>query len=182
MSWLDLHPDDRDPARRERFTDGEAIARVAAEAGVRFERWAIAESIASGAAQEAILAAFAGDVARLSRERGFVTADVVSLAPDHPEREALRRKFLDEHTHAEDEARFFVGGSGLFTIHHERRVLAFRCERGDLINVPAGTRHWFDMGPAPSFTCIRLYRDPAGWVARYTGDPIASRFPRYDDR
>jgi 1,2-dihydroxy-3-keto-5-methylthiopentene dioxygenase len=53
------------------------------------------------------------------------------------------------------------------------------CERGDLISVPAGTRHWFDMGPAPRFTAIRLFTTPAGWVANFTGEPIARGFPSF---
>ncbi|WP_445623245.1 hypothetical protein [Lactiplantibacillus plantarum] len=50
-------------------------------------------------------------------------------------------------------------------------------EQDDLISVPAGVPHWFDMGSAPAFTCIRLFNDPAGWVAQFTGDDIAARFP-----
>ena len=45
-------------------------------------------------------------------ERGFRSVDVVSIAPDNPNREEMRRKFLDEHFHKEDEVRFFVAGSG----------------------------------------------------------------------
>jgi len=38
------------------------------------------------------------------------------------------------------------------------------------------------MGPAPQFTAIRFFDNPKGWVAQFTGDPIAERFPRLDDR
>jgi 1,2-dihydroxy-3-keto-5-methylthiopentene dioxygenase len=54
------------------------------------------------------------------------------------------------------------------------------CETGDLISVPAGIRHWFDMGPTPHFTAIRLFTNPEGWIARFTGDPIADAFPRFE--
>ena len=104
----------------------------------------------------------------------------VGVPPDHPDREALRKKFLDEHTHAEDEVRFFVAGSGLFSLHLGTRVYEVLCEQGDLIGVPDGTRHWFDMGPAPSFVAIRLFTNPAGWVAQFTGSDIATRFPRHE--
>jgi 1,2-dihydroxy-3-keto-5-methylthiopentene dioxygenase len=139
---------------------------------VRFERWPTVD--VSDEAE--VLAAYREPIERLKAERGFVHADVVAMVPDHPLREELRRKFLDEHTHSEDEARFFVAGSGVFFIHHQRRVYALRCDRGDLINVPAGTRHWFDMGTRPSFRCIRWFTNPQGWVAEWTGSPIASRF------
>ncbi len=36
------------------------------------------------------------------------------------------------------------------------------------------------MGPSPHFTAIRLFTTPAGWVAKFTGDPIANRFPAFE--
>jgi 1,2-dihydroxy-3-keto-5-methylthiopentene dioxygenase len=108
--------------------------------------------------------------------------DVISLVPDHPDREALRRKFLDEHTHAEDEVRFFVAGSGQFTLHIGPRVYEVLCEAGDLIGVPDGTPHWFDMSESPYFVAIRLFTNREGWVADFTGTDIAQRFPRMAPR
>jgi len=55
------------------------------------------------------------------------------------------------------------------------------CEKDDLISVPANTKHWFDMGPNPVFTAIRLFNNPEGWVARFTGDAIAEEFPLLDN-
>jgi 1,2-dihydroxy-3-keto-5-methylthiopentene dioxygenase len=34
------------------------------------------------------------------------------------------------------------------------------------------------MGPEPHFVAIRVFTNPAGWVANFTGDEIAARFPR----
>jgi 1,2-dihydroxy-3-keto-5-methylthiopentene dioxygenase len=92
----------------------------------------------------------------------------------------MRTKFLEEHTHSEDEVRFFVAGQGLFTLHIGHKVYELLCTKGDLIGVPDGTRHWFDMGPAPHFVAIRLFTNPAGWVAEMTGSDIARRFSRLD--
>ena len=50
----------------------------------------------------------------------------------------------------------------------------------DLIALPAGTTHWFDTGEFPNFTVIRLFITPEGWVARYTGDEIATHIPLYE--
>jgi 1,2-dihydroxy-3-keto-5-methylthiopentene dioxygenase len=55
------------------------------------------------------------------------------------------------------------------------------CEKDDLISVPANTRHWFDMGPNPVFTAIRLFNNPQGWVANFTGDNIANNFPMLEN-
>lgn len=157
----------------------EAIARELNRVGIRFEQWSAAAPLAEGADTETVTTAYRADIERLMGERGYQSFDVISLSPEHPDREALRKKFLNEHTHAEDEVRFFVAGSGLFTLHIGEQVFEVLCERGDLIGVPEGTRHWFDMGPSPSFTAIRIFTNPAGWVANFTGDTIAERFPRY---
>ncbi len=148
--------------------------------GVRFERWEAAQPIAPGASQEAVIAAYQRDIDRLMQEEGYVAVDVVSLTPEHPDRAALRNKFLSEHTHGEDEVRFFVAGSGLFNLHPNDSVYEVLCEAGDLISVPANTRHWFDMSAEPNFVAIRLFNNPQGWVATFTGDPVAEQFPRYE--
>lgn len=176
MSTLTIYSQD-DPAAGRRVDDAGEIRRELAAIGVTFERWQARAPVAPGAPQDEVLAAYRPEIDRLVAERGYRSVDVVSLDPAHPDREALRRKFLAEHTHADDEVRFFVAGSGLFTLHAAGRVYAVLCEQDDLISVPAGVPHWFDMGSAPAFTCIRLFNDPAGWVAQFTGDAIATRFP-----
>ena len=156
------------------------IAHELGAAGVRFEQWEASKPIAPGASQDEVIAAYRGDIDRLMREEGYKAVDVVSLNPDNPDRAAFRAKFLNEHTHAEDEVRFFVAGRGLFTLHIGEHVYEVLCERGDLIGVPDRTRHWFDMSEEPYFVAIRLFNNPAGWVAEFTGDDIASRFPRLE--
>lgn len=145
--------------------DADAIATTLGGIGVRFERWPAADLDAQVA---------------LLRAQGYTTVDTVSVSPDHPDRAAMRAKFLSEHRHAEDEVRYFVAGAGLFTLRESGRVYAVLCESGDLISVPAGMRHWFDMGPRPHFTAIRFFRTPEGWVGDFTGDAIAERFPRLE--
>lgn len=154
------------------------IAATLASAGIRFEQWQAEGPVSAGDAPEKVMAAYRRDINRLLQEERYQTVDVVSLAPDHPDRAALRQKFLAEHTHGEDEVRFFVDGRGLFSLHIGQRVYEVLCEKGDLISVPANTPHWFDMGPEPRFVAIRLFNNPAGWVAHYTGSDIAGRFSR----
>ncbi|MFN2348466.1 MAG: acireductone dioxygenase [Thioalkalivibrio sp.] len=180
MSALSIYAENA-PGQVRRFTEFDDIKRELNAIGVRFERWDASQPVAPGASQEEILAAYQADVDRLMQENGFQSVDVVSLTPDHPQREALRAKFLDEHTHSEDEVRFFVDGQGLFYIHKNEQVYATLCEKGDLISVPNNTTHWFDMGPEPRFTAIRLFTNPQGWVANFTGSDIASRFPRFGE-
>ena len=159
--------------------DPALIAGILASVGVRFERWQTDAALPIGASADDVMAAYRSEIERLMLEQDYRAMDVISLTADHPDRDALRRKFLNEHTHAEDEVRFFVAGGGLFTLHLADQVYALCCEAGDLIGVPSGTRHWFDMGPEPYFIAIRIFTNPAGWVAQFTGDAIADRFPRY---
>ncbi len=180
MSRLRIFDEQRPEQALSTLHDHAAIERALAQFGVRFERWEALHPLAPGASPEEVIAAYRKDIDRLMAAEGYRAVDVISLHPEHPDRAALRKKFLDEHTHAEDEVRFFVAGSGLFTLHLEARVVEILCEQGDLIGVPDGTRHWFDMGPAPHFVAIRLFGNPEGWVARFTGDGIAARFPRYE--
>ena len=178
MSRLRIFADS--DAKNPLFVTGDhaAIAHKLAEHGARFERWQASAAI--GDPPDAVLAAYRSDIARLTAEGGYQSVDVISLSPSNPNKDALRKKFLDEHTHSEDEVRFFVAGSGLFSLHLAGQVFEVLCEQGDLISVPANTRHWFDMGPEPSFVAIRLFINPAGWVAQLTGSDIAQRFPRYE--
>ena len=154
------------------------IARELAKVGVRFEQWEASQPVVPGASQDQVIAAYRQDIDRLMREEGYQSVDVISLTPDHPDRAALRQKFLSEHTHSEDEVRFFVAGAGQFTLHIQDKVYDVLCEQGDLIGVPDGTRHWFDMSEAPYFVAIRLFTNKEGWVANFTGSDIAERFPR----
>jgi len=181
MSELIIYPHDAPQQPTLRVTAPDDIAAALARVGVRYERWQATADLDESADQDAILTAYREDVDRLSDEQGYRSVDVVRLRPDHPDRDALRRKFLDEHTHAEDEVRFFVEGGGAFYLHLDGQVHQVNCTRGDLLSVPAGTPHWFDMGPAPLFTAIRLFTNPDGWIATFTGSPIASTFPRYGE-
>lgn len=154
------------------------ISRELSKIGVRFEQWEANQAIEPGASQDEVIAAYRSDIDRLMSEQGYQAVDVISLKPDHPDRATLRQKFLSEHTHSEDEVRFFVAGAGQFTLHVNGKVYDVLCEQGDLIGVPDGTRHWFDMSEAPYFVAIRLFTNKEGWVAQFTGEDIAQQFPR----
>ena len=155
------------------------VAELAA-IGVGFEQWEATRPVTPGDAPDVIMAAYRTDIDRLVEANGFRSVDVVSIAPDNEQREVMRAKFLDEHFHKEDEVRFFVAGSGLFTLHVDGRVFEVLCEAGDLIAVPDRMTHWFDMGPEPSFVAIRFFTEADGWVGHFTGTDIATRFPRFE--
>ena len=178
MSRLRIYHDTQAQTPLATYTDHARIASELGQVGVRFEQWEAAQPIVPGASQDEVIAAYRADIDRLMREKGYRSVDVISLAPDHPDRATLRRKFLSEHTHAEDEVRFFVAGAGQFTLHIGDKVYEVLCESGDLIGVPDRTRHWFDMSESPYFVAIRLFTNRDGWIAEFTGADIAEQFPR----
>lgn len=181
MSHLTIYADDAPNAPLVDTSDFEQIKDELNNAGILIERWTAVHEIADDADNDSIISAYQAEIDKLIAERGYQTYDVVSMHPEHPDKNAFRQKFLEEHTHSEDEVRFFVRGQGLFVIHGGGKVFSMLCEKDDLISVPANTRHWFDMGPNPRFTAIRLFNNPDGWVANFTGDAIASRFPNLNN-
>ncbi|MFC3853893.1 acireductone dioxygenase [Salinispirillum marinum] len=180
MSRLTVYADQDPSSTVLDTTDAAQIAATLAKVGVRFERWDAPHDLPKGASNDEILALYKKDIDRLIAQDGYQTVDVVHMVPDHPEKAAFRQKFLDEHRHSEDEVRFFVQGQGLFCLHLQDQVFQVLCTRNDLISVPANTPHWFDMGTQPEFTAIRLFNNPEGWVAHFTGSDIGQRFPYLD--
>ncbi|MFJ4976216.1 1,2-dihydroxy-3-keto-5-methylthiopentene dioxygenase [Streptomyces coeruleorubidus] len=186
MTLLITWPDTGPETELRRTSDPTEIQAALAPVGVRFERWPVRDDVPADAEAGEVLAAYRDDIDRLTAQESFTTVDVASLHPaddpDWPVRAAAaREKFLREHTHDDDdEVRFFVSGSGVFYLHVNGEVHAVLCEKGDLLGVPRGTAHWFDMGIRPSFTAIRFFHEEDGWIGNFTGSPIAARFPDFD--
>jgi 1,2-dihydroxy-3-keto-5-methylthiopentene dioxygenase len=180
MSELRIFAESNPAAAESTFTQFEQIRDQLAKINVLFERWKATKELDAHASQDEVIEAYRAPIDRLMQRFGFKSVDVISIAPDNPQREAMRDKFLHEHTHDDFEVRFFVEGEGMFYIRKNGKVFATLCTRGDLISVPANTTHWFDMGPTPHLKAIRLFTTPEGWVAKFTGDKIADRFPTLD--
>ncbi|WP_372748763.1 acireductone dioxygenase [Litorivivens sp.] len=180
MSQLKVFADSQPNKVELHSNNQQEIAAVLKAVGVRFEQWQAGAAVVAGDSQEKVLAAYQDDVKRLLDEEGYQTVDVISLKADNPDKDVLRKKFLSEHIHTEDEVRFFVDGKGLFSLHIDDKVYEVLCEKGDLISVPANTRHWFDMGPEPHLVALRFFNNPDGWVAHYSGSEIADQFSRLE--
>lgn len=157
------------------------IAAVLNSIGVRFEKWETNQVLPKDADQETVINAYRENVDQLVQENGYQSIDVARIFPNNPKKVEFRNKFLNEHSHTEDEVRLFVEGSGLFYLHLEGKVFIALCEKGDLISIPANYNHWFDMGAEPYFTAIRFFINSDGWIPAFTGNPIADYFPKYGD-
>jgi 1,2-dihydroxy-3-keto-5-methylthiopentene dioxygenase len=142
--------------------------------GIFFDQWSCEKEFDDQATTEDILNAYEKDLQSFMNNGGYETADVISINSQTENYTALRAKFLAEHIHTEDEIRFFVDGSGLFWFNLETEsVFNLLCERGDLISVPVGSKHWFDAGEKNPFVkAIRIFIDMSGWVPHYTESKI----------
>ncbi|OLE98057.1 MAG: acireductone dioxygenase [Cyanobacteria bacterium 13_1_20CM_4_61_6] len=159
----------RIPEEQRTLTEANEVTRYLAGLGIDYERWPVDERVAADAAADAVLAAYAREIDTLKARGGYVTADVIDVTSATPNLDAMLAKFSTEHWHDEDEVRFIVRGRGLFHIHpRQGPVIAIEVEAGDLIRVPRGTWHWFDLCGDRDIRAIRLFQDKSGWTPHYT--------------
>ncbi len=176
----------RIPDEQRTLSEQSEIRDYLAGIGIEYERWPLADGVTSEASAEQILSAYAPQVEELKRRGGYVTADVIDVHADTPGLDAMLAKFNVEHRHDEDEVRYIVAGRGLFHIHPpDSPVVALEVEAGDLIRVPRGTLHWFDLCGDRRIRAIRMFQDISGWTPHYSGSGVDQKYepvcwgPRY---
>ena len=167
----------RIPEKNRTLAEKAAITDYLAGVGIEYEVWEAAQPVHPDAPAEEILDAYSGEIETLKARGGYVTADVINVTAQTPGLDAMLAKFSREHWHDEDEVRFIVQGSGLFHVHPaESPVVAIEVETGDLIRVPRGTLHWFDLCSNRQIRAIRVFQDPSGWTPHYTGSGVDEKF------
>jgi 1,2-dihydroxy-3-keto-5-methylthiopentene dioxygenase len=167
----------RIPADDTIVRDPGAITAFLAGYGIVYEQWTPSTPVGATAAPEEVLAAYADDIEALKQQGGYRTADVIDVSPATPNLDAMLARFSREHWHDEDEVRMIVEGRGLFHVHPPNGpVFAIEVEAGDLIRVPRGTHHWFDLCTERRIRAIRLFQDPSGWTPHYTDSAIDRGF------
>jgi 1,2-dihydroxy-3-keto-5-methylthiopentene dioxygenase len=155
----------------------EEITSGLAQHGIDYERWQPAYPVPEDASAEEILRAYANEIEQLKARGGYVTADVIDVNPETPGLDDMLAKFNREHWHDEDEVRFIIAGRGLFHIHSKTgNVLSIEVSTGDLIRVPRGTLHWFNLCGDRRIRAIRLFQDTAGWTPHYTESHVDEGF------
>lgn len=161
-----------------KIADPKEIKKFMNERGIIFEQWKASIALNDTDSQETILKAYEHELGPYMKKNGYVNADVINVHKDTPNIEAIRAKFLSEHTHAEDEVRFFVDGEGEFFFHlpERKEVFSLLCQQGDFISVPKGYTHWFDLAPKYHVKAIRVFQTPEGWVANYTNTGTEKRY------
>jgi len=155
----------------------EAIIEYLAGINIEYQTWTPEHPTGPEATPEEILQAYKKEIDLLKVRGGYVVADVINVTAQTPGLDAMLAKFSREHWHDEDEVRFILAGSGVFHIHPEGGpVTAIEVEAGDLIRVPRGTWHWFDLCTEKQIRAIRLFQDSAGWTPQYTDSGLDKNF------
>jgi 1,2-dihydroxy-3-keto-5-methylthiopentene dioxygenase len=167
----------RIPNENRTISGREAVTDYLGRIGIEYNVWEPSHPLSSGASQEEILDVYSVEIEKLKVAGGYVTADVINVSPQTPNLDAMLAKFSREHWHDEDEVRFIVQGRGLFHVNPKTSpVVGIEVEPGDLIRVPRGTFHWFDLCSDRQIRCIRLFQDPAGWTPWYTDSGVDKNF------
>lgn len=165
------------PQTQREVTDFSEIRTYLMTQGVELDRWKAGFLLKESDDQATVLKAYEHELAPYMEKRGFQSADVINVHPQTPNLHELRQKFLKEHTHSEDEVRFFVDGSGIFWFHFDDGTVArLTCTKGDFLSVPKGFRHWFDLAPHYFVKAIRIFSNQEGWVAQYTGSGVDAKY------
>ncbi len=151
------------------LTDADEIREFLAPFGIWYEKWDVEGRITEASTDEEVLEAYSPEINRLKEQGGFVTADIITVNPETPGLQAMLDKFNREHIHTEDEVRFIIRGNGVFHINptEDGPIIGIHVESGDLINVPKGTKHWFDLCDDKNIRAIRLFQDMSGWTPHY---------------
>jgi 1,2-dihydroxy-3-keto-5-methylthiopentene dioxygenase len=167
----------RIPEENRAVTEFDAVRAYLAGIGIDYKRWEPAHAVPANTPAAEVLAAYSAEIDRLKVQGGYATADVIDVSPATPGLEAMLNKFNSEHWHDEDEVRFIIEGRGLFHIRpHQGPVVSITVEAGDLIRVPRGTRHWFDLCGERRIRAIRLFQDPPGWTPHYTQSGVDKNY------
>jgi 1,2-dihydroxy-3-keto-5-methylthiopentene dioxygenase len=166
------------PEQGRKIEDPVAINEFLAPFGIQYERWPLEERVDPNAPPEAILAAYDPEIQRLMAAGGYVVADVINVTPETPGLDAMLEKFKSEHIHTEDEVRFILKGRGVFHINpaDQGPVFAIQVDAGDLINVPKGTLHWFNLCEDRTVRAVRLFQDKTGWTPHYSNSGIHAKY------
>ena len=165
------------PSKNEKIAEPKLIKTFLNDRGIIFEQWTASIILNDSDSQEAILKAYSHELKPYMLKHGYINADVINVNENTANIESIRAKFLSEHTHVEDEIRFFVDGEGLFFFHlNNHEVFSLLCQKGDFISVPSGVKHWFDLAPKYFVKAIRIFKTHEGWVANYTGSEIAKEY------
>lgn len=155
---------------KRKLSDPAEIAVYLSRFGIHFQQFHVNEA-GNELNEKETLDFYDAALSPIKEKGGYTDADLVDLKPDTPGLDEMLKKFNREHTHSEDEVRFCLSGRGIFHLNPaDSEVFAIELEQGDLISIPAGTKHWFNLCQDKRMKVIRLFQDSTGWTPRYSNE------------
>ena len=118
---------------------------------------------------------YKNQIEKLKKKFDYASADCCSLNTSNPNLDKVLEPFKKEHHHTDDEVRFTVEGEGIFGVNPlTDPSFEVYVEPGDLLVVPAMTRHWFELTDKKNICCIRIFKENPKWEAVYEMTPKVS--------
>lgn len=181
MSRLSVHHQTSPDIPNKVLGHAEDITSTLAAVGIDFRVLDIDLKLQPGVAQAEVLSAIAAPLRQLQSDHDLGHVEVTSIDQRRWPTEHDKPVGAPQEITVEGEQRYlFLSGQGMLSLHIDDYVFVLLAERNALVSVPAGTRHWFDLGEFPYCTMVRLSTGNAA-VGKPSGDDIAARFPRLED-
>ncbi|MDQ7987424.1 acireductone dioxygenase [Pseudomonas sp. G34] len=181
MSRLSVHHQSSPQIPNKVLGHAEDITSTLAAVGIAFRELPLDSRLQAGAAEQEILTALADILAQLKRDHDLSQVEVISVDQRRWPKEGEKPAPAPQEQVADGAQLYlFLAGQGLLSLHVDDYVYVLFGERNALISVPAGTRHWFDLGEFPHCAAIRLSAADAA-QPKSSGDGIAAAFPRLED-
>jgi len=159
------------------IVETKTVAEYLSNVRITYERWEVESPLPQNASAEEVLAAYEQEVERLKQKGGYVAADVIDVNSRTAGLAEMLAKFKREHWHDEDEVRFILDGRGLFHVRPQTGpIISIEVEAGDLVCIPAGTWHWFNLCSELEIKAIRLFQRTDGWTPYYTESNVDLRY------
>jgi len=165
----------------ERISGEERVRAFLESQGVLYEHWDTSKLpehlrekfVLTDEEKAEVLATYDAEIRDLAARRGYKTWDIITLSDATPNLEELLKKFENVHTHTEDEVRAITAGKGIFVIKGSEDVgyIDVKVYAGDVISVPENKPHFFTLMENRQIVAVRLFIEPAGWIAHPYADP-----------
>lgn len=151
------------------------------DAGIHFEQWPTVTHLPNTEIREDdVFNIYKDQIADVKKRFNYTQVDVSTMKPDDAFSISVRGRYLSEHTHEEDEVRFFLAGKVLVYLHINHKIHILECTKGDFIIIPAGIKHWVDIGPKPNFTVLRWFDSKKAFTNQFTSGFVAEATPRWE--
>ncbi len=119
---------------------------------------------------------YKNQIENLKKKFSYASADVCAMTAQTPNLDKMLSAFIKEHHHSDDEVRFTVEGEGIFGVNPlTDPPFEVYVEPGDLLVVPANTRHWFNLTENKNICCIRIFKENPKWEAIYEMPKTAAK-------